>query len=206
MKLELDHIAVAGESLEEAVAHAEAAVGMPLLPGGEHPRYGTHNQLLGLGRGLYLEAIAIDPAAPPPEGARWFGLDDFRGPARLDKWICRVSDMDAALNALPMAGKPVDLERGRLRWVMSVPEDGRLPYDGVFPALIEWKSPVPAGAILSASGTQLEKLEVIHPEAKALEALLGPHLDAPLVSFISGPKPGLRAELRTAQGQRRILQ
>ena len=61
MKLELDHIAVAGESLEEAVAHAEAAVGMPLLPGGEHPRYGTHNQLLGLGRGLYLEAIAIDP-------------------------------------------------------------------------------------------------------------------------------------------------
>ena len=114
--------------------------------------------------------------------------------------------MDAALNALPMAGKPVDLERGRLRWVMSVPEDGRLPYDGVFPALIEWKSPVPAGAILSASGTQLEKLEVIHPEAKALEALLGPHLDAPLVSFVSGPKPGLRAELRTAQGQRRILQ
>ncbi|MCA0961435.1 VOC family protein [Salipiger bermudensis] len=206
MKLELDHIAVAGESLEEAVAHAEAAIGMPLLPGGEHPRYGTHNQLLGLGQGLYLEAIAIDPAAPPPQDARWFGLDDFSGPARLDKWICRVPDMSAALAALPMAGKPVDLERGRLQWVMSVPEDGRLPFDGMFPALIEWKSPVRAGAMLSASGTWLETLEVTHPEADKLEALLAPFLDAPLVSFVTGPKPGLRAELRTPQGQRRILQ
>ncbi|MCR8546661.1 VOC family protein [Salipiger sp. P9] len=205
MKLQLDHIAVLGESLEEAVAHAEAAAGVPLLPGGTHPRYGTHNQLLGLGRGLYLEALAIDPAAPPPEGARWFGLDRFAGPARLDKWICRVSDMEAALKLLPMAGKPVTLSRGRLRWIMSVPEDGMLPFDGVFPALIQWLSPVPAGAVLSASGTVLERLAVVHPEAAALEALLAPVLDAPLVSFQSGPA-GLRAELRTAQGHLRVLQ
>ncbi|MBN9887468.1 VOC family protein [Salipiger abyssi] len=206
MKLQLDHIAVLGESLEEAVAHSEAAVGMPLLPGGEHPRYGTHNQLLGLGRGLYLEAMSIDPAAPPPEEPRWFGLDRFEGPARLDKWICRVKDMEAALEALPMAGRPVALSRGRLRWVMSVPEDGMLPFDGMFPALIEWRSPVPAGAMLSASGTTLARLMVTHPEADALEALLAPYLDAPLVQFATGDAPGLRAELRNAQGQVRVLQ
>ncbi|MGR3393900.1 MULTISPECIES: VOC family protein [Rhodobacterales] len=206
MKLQLDHIAVLGESLEEAVAHSEAAVGMPLLPGGEHPRYGTHNQLLGLGHGLYLEAMSIDPAAPPPEEPRWFGLDRFEGPARLDKWICRVTDMDAALEALPMAGRPVELSRGRLRWVMSVPEDGMLPFDGMFPALIEWRSPVPAGAMLSASGTTLARLVVTHPEAEALEALLAPHLNAPLVQFATGDAPGLRAELRNAQGQVRVLQ
>ena len=205
LKLELDHIAVLGESLEEAVAHAESAVGMPLLPGGTHPRYGTHNQLLGLG-GVYLEALAIDPAAEPPTEPRWFGLDRFKGPARLDKWICRVRDMDEALAALPMAGRPGELSRGRLRWLMSVPGDGMLPYDGMFPALIQWLSPVPAGAILSASGARLTGLEVIHPEAEGLEALLAPYLDAPLARFATGARPALRAELRTPQGQLRILQ
>jgi len=205
MKLQLDHIAVLGESLEEAVAHTEAAAGVPMLPGGAHERYGTHNQLLGLG-GVYLEAIAIDPSAEPPEDPRWFGLDRFHGPARLDKWICRVRDMDAAIAALPMAGRPVELARGRLRWIMAVPEDGLLPYDGVVPALIQWLSPVPAGAILSASGTRLEGLEVIHPQAPELQALLAPWLDAPLVRFTTGAKPGLRAELRTPQGHPRVLQ
>ena len=205
MTLTLDHIAVLGETLEEAVAHAEAAVGMPMEPGGSHPVYGTHNQLLGLGGGLYLEAIAIDPGAEPPGKPRWFGLDAFKGPARLDKWVCRVPDMEAALQALPMAGKVVELSRGRLQWLMSVPEDGMLPYDGMFPALIQWLSPVPAGAMLSASGTRLTRLEVTHPEAAALKALLAPHLDAPLVRFVTGDLPALRGSVHTAQGHDRVL-
>ncbi|EPX85170.1 VOC family protein [Salipiger mucosus] len=205
MTLELDHVAVLGETLEEAAAHAEAALGCPMLPGGVHPRYGTHNRLLGLGEGLYIEAIAIDPAAPPPDHARWFGLDDFSGPARLDKWVCHVPDMTKALEALPMAGTPVQLARGNLRWLMAVPEDGHLPYDGLFPALIEWQSPVPPGSALPAAGPRLERLIVAHPEAEALEALLAPHLDAPLVSFETAPRPGLRAELTTPHG-RRVLQ
>lgn len=204
MTLQLDHIVVLGETLEEAAAHAEAAVGMPLVPGGPHDRYGTHNQLLGLG-GVYLEALAVDPGAPPPRDARWFGLDGLKGPARLGNWVCRVTDMGAALRALPMAGRPVALSRGRLRWIMTVPETGLLPFDGMFPALIEWQSPVPAGAILSASGTRLDRLEVSHPEAGALAALLEPHLDAPKVAFRAAA-PGLRAELTGPNGHRRILQ
>ena len=194
MTLQLDHIVVLGETLEEATAHAETAVGQPLVPGGTHERYGTHNHLVGLG-GVYLEALAIDPGAMPPRDARWFGLDRFEGPARLANWVCRVPDMDAALAALPMAGRPVELSRGRLRWVMSVPEDGVLPFDGIFPALIQWRSPVPAGAILSASGTRLDRLDVMHPEA-----------GAPGVRFRAAPAPGLRAEMIGAGGQRRVLQ
>lgn len=205
MTLQLDHIVVLGETLEEAAAHAEAAVGQPLLPGGAHERYGTHNHLVGLG-GAYLEALAIDPAATPPTEARWFGMDQFDGPARLANWVCRVPDMDAAIKALPMAGRPVELSRGRLRWVMAVPEDGVLPFDGMFPALIQWHSPVPAGAILSASGTRLHRLEISHPEAPALKALLAPHLDAPGVEFRTAPAPGLRAEMIGAGGQSRTLQ
>jgi hypothetical protein len=102
--LEMDHLVVSGMTLEEACFHTESCLGITMQPGGRHQHFGTHNRLLGLGDGLYLEAIAIDPSAPQPNVPRWFGLDQFRGAARLDKWVCRVPDMNKALAALPMAG------------------------------------------------------------------------------------------------------
>jgi len=41
-------------------------LGVPFQPGGRHDVFGTHNALLGLADGLYIEAIAIaiDPDAP----------------------------------------------------------------------------------------------------------------------------------------------
>ncbi len=200
--LVLDHIAVLGETLEEAATHLETSVEQVVLPGGNHVRFGTHNRLLGLSPNLYIEAIAIDPAAQPPADARWFALDHFRGAARLDKWICRVEDMDAALAALPMAGRRVELERGELRWSMAVPEDGYLPFDGLFPALIQWHVDVPPGKSIPGSGLQLEALHVCHPQADELAALLEPVLDAPLVQFQTADTPTLEAEL--ALGQRKL--
>ncbi|SNS03933.1 VOC family protein [Antarctobacter heliothermus] len=202
--LELDHIAVLGRSLPEAVAHVEGALSLSMGPGGRHARYGTHNRLIGLAPGVYLEAIAIDPDAPAPPDARWFGLDRFDGSARLDKWIARVPDIDAAIAALPMAGRRVDLERDGLRWSMAVPEDGVLPFDGLFPALIQWHVATPPGQSLPASGLTLEQVVVAHPEAPALEALLAPHLNAPLVSFQTASRSGLSARLRGPDGSRQL--
>jgi len=198
--LELDHIAVLGETLPQAVAHTEGALGLALGGGGRHARFGTHNRLLGMAPGLYLEAIAIDPEAPAPRDARWFGLDGFSGPARLDKWVCRVDDLDAALAALPMAGRRVDLERDGLRWSMAVPEDGALPFDGVFPALMQWHTDRPPGISLPASGVTLERLHVAHPDAGSLETLLAPHLDARFIRFVEAPSPGLTASLSGPSG------
>lgn len=197
--LELDHIAVLGETLDEAAAHVERALGVPMVPGGQHERYGTHNRLLGLAPELYLEAIAADPALAPPPDARWFGLDRFSGPPRLDKWILRCNDMDEALRVLPMAGRAVRLQRGNLAWTMSVPEDGLLPFDGMFPALLQWHVPVPPGKTLAASGLALEGLVVSHPEADALRDLLAPHLDTAGIAFQTGA-PRLRAAIRTPNG------
>ena len=59
---------VAGETLAEAAAHVEKALGVALSPGGVHVEMGTHNRLLSLGPGLYLEAIAVNPDARAPEG------------------------------------------------------------------------------------------------------------------------------------------
>lgn len=198
--LELDHFAVAGETLDQAVAYVEAVLGVPMGPGGRHERYGTHNRLLGLDPALYIEVIAIDPQAPAPPDARWFGLDDFRGPARVDKWICRVPDMDAALQALPMAGRKVALARGDLRWTMAVPADGRLPFDGMFPALIEWHTDNLPGQRLAAQGRSLRELTICHPQAAELQALLEPLLNTPLVRFEAADTPGMQAHMDTDRG------
>ncbi|CUH76541.1 VOC family protein [Tropicibacter naphthalenivorans] len=197
--LVLDHIAVLGGTLAEATAHTEEQLGQPLNPGGVHGRFGTHNQLLELEPDLYIEAIAIDPSAPAPDDPRWFGLDAFAGPARLDKWVCRVDDLDAALQLLPMAGRRLELQRGDLRWAMAVPLDGMLPFDGLFPALIQWHTDVPPGKALPTSGLTLQSLTVTHPQADELASLLKPYLDAPLVRFETG-LPGMAAEIAVDHG------
>ena len=98
--LELDHLVVSAEHLQEGVDWVEAQLGVTMAPGGKHAAMGTHNRLLGLGE-VYLEVIAADPDAPPPAHPRWFGLDAFRGPPRLTNWVVRVSDMDAGLALAP---------------------------------------------------------------------------------------------------------
>lgn len=199
--MQLDHLAVAGTTLEDAAAAVETALGVPMQPGGRHDVFATHNRLLGLDGGLYLEAIAVDPGAAPPVRPRWFDLDRFDGRARLRSWICRVADLDRALAGLPgTAGDPVVLRRGDLRWSMAVPPDGVLPFDNLFPALIEWQGPLHPAAMLEPSGVALRRLVVAHPQADDLRALLAALAD-PHVVFEPGA-PALMAEFRTPHGPR----
>ncbi len=200
--MRLDHIAVAGTTLEAAAAHVEDALGVTMQPGGVHATFGTHNRLLGLADGLYLEAIAIDPEAEVPQRARWFDLDHFSGGARLTNWICRCEDLESLLAAMPDgAGCIVDLERGDLRWRMAVPADGVLPFDNLFPALIQWQGALHPATMLAPSGCSLRRLVVAHPEAEALRDILAPVLQTPRVEFEAGPA-GLRAEIDTPHGLR----
>lgn len=199
--MELDHLAVAGETLEEACQHVEEALGVPLQPGGQHAVFGTHNRLLGLAEGLYLEAIAIDPSAQPQRQPRWFDLDRFAGAPRISNWICRCTDLPGQLSALPKgAGEPVSLTRGDLAWVMAVPADGILPYDNQFPALIEWHSAHPAPR-LQQQGCALRRLVIAHPEAEALQQAVP--LKDTRVHYTQGVV-GFEAEFDTPHG-RRIL-
>lgn len=202
--MELDHIAIAGETLAAATAHVQDALGVALQQGGAHAVFHSHNTLLGLQDGLYLEAIAINPAAPKPDRARWFDLDRFAGPPRLTNWICRVHDIDAALARLPEAfGTPVDLQRGDLRWRMAVPASGVLPYDNCAPALIEWQTDVHPAQRLAASAVRLAQLVVRHPRAQSLQSLLADELRDPRVVYENGPS-GLVARFETPQGPREI--
>ncbi|MFN4203468.1 MAG: VOC family protein [Tabrizicola sp.] len=199
--LALDHLAVSALSLEEGADWVEQALGVPLAGGGRHPHMGTHNRLLSLGD-LYLEVIAIDPAAPKPGHPRWFDLDRFRGPPRLTNWICRTDDLDAALaKAPPGIGTATDLQRGDYRWRFAVPATGRLPFDDSFPALIQWQGELHPARTLRDHGIRLTGLEITHPEARALrDALAG--LSDPRVVVELGPYHALRATFSTPNGPR----
>ncbi len=153
---------------------------------------GTHNRLLSLGD-LYLEVIAVNPAAPPPGRPRWFDLDRFSGPPRLTTWICRCDDLPAALAAAPPGtGTPMALARGDFRWEMAVPDDGRLPFDGVFPALIRWHGALHPAPLLPDHGLRLSRLEVTHPQAGALRAALAGRLRTRACMSSRAPSPASR--------------
>ncbi|MGJ5620296.1 VOC family protein [Sulfitobacter sp. MF3-043] len=200
--MELDHIAVAGTSLGAATEHAAQALGVQLQPGGQHDVFYTHNTLLGLANGLYLEAIAINPDALVPDRPRWFDLDRFHGVPRLTNWICRCDDLDATLAALPDGfGDPVSLRRGDLRWRMAVPASGILPYDNCAPALIEWEGTAHPAALLAQSECRLTQVHVSHPDAVALSEMLKPHLSDERIRYSTGPA-GLTAHFDTPSGPR----
>lgn len=199
MTLRLDHLAVSALTLEEGVEAVEVALGLPLGPGGQHKHMSTHNRLLGLGD-VYLEVISIDPSAPPPPWPRWFDLDHFAGKPRLTNWICATDDLEASLAEAPAGtGVPVDLERGDFRWRMAVPENGKLPFQAGFPALIQWQGPHPAER-LTDQGARLRMLEIVNPRAEELAALVP--LRDQRVRIVQGPAPAIRAEIETPYGLR----
>ncbi|MFW8634042.1 VOC family protein [Cribrihabitans pelagius] len=199
--MRLDHLAVAGGTLEAAAAYVEEALGVALGPGGSHQRFGTRNWLTGLEEGLYLEAIAIDPAQVPQERPRWFNLDQLEGPPRLSNWIIRSEDLAAEQHLLPAhAQRCVQMQRGDLSWLMTVPEGGLLPFGNLFSAVLQWQSPPPA-AQLAQSGCRLRRLVVAHPEAPALQEALDRIISDPRVAVEPGA-PALMAEFDTPHGPR----
>ena len=199
--LELDHLAVVACDLEAGRAAVEEALGVALQPGGQHAYFGTHNLLLGLEDGLYLEVIAVDPDATDPGVARWFDLDRMAGDPRLGNWICRSDDLDGEMERFPEAGTPVPLARGDLKWRMAVPQAGRLPFDNLFPAIMQWDCAAQPAERLTASGCVLQRLVVAHPEAADLSTRLAPVLTDKRVVFEAGA-PSLMAEVMTPSGSR----
>lgn len=200
--LAFDHIAISAETLAQGVVAVEAALGLPLAGGGQHPHMATHNRLLGLGD-LYLEVIAPDPALPAPPYPRWFDLDAFSGPPRLTNWVAACSDLDAEIAASPAGtGTPTRLQRGDFLWDMAIPANGKLPYGGAFPALIHWQGTLHPTHRLPESHARLLRLDIIHPQAETLTALLAPRFTDPRVSFTKGAAMAMQASFTTPHGIR----
>src|SRR5215470_5106565 len=89
----VDHIVYGVEDLQVGIEDLAGRLGVRALPGGKHIGRGTHNALLALGGGSYLEIIARDPDQAEAAGPVAFALDRIRLP-RLVGWAVRVSDIE----------------------------------------------------------------------------------------------------------------
>lgn len=224
MKLVLDHLVVAAPDLDAGTGYVAELLGIAPQGGGAHAAMGTHNRVLGMFGGVYLEVIAVDPAAPAPQRPRWFGLDTETVPQRLRDgpfllhWAARVerpADLTLWQSQYPERIAPViPMERGDLRWRITVPEDGSLPAwqgeadsagDGLLPSLIQWDVARYPGVSLPRQDLALRRLSGRHPRAELLRqglAWLGAdHLIT--LEQADGP-PELFAEIDTPQGSRTL--
>lgn len=204
----LDHLVVAARTLDEGAAWVEARLGVAMSAGGKHAAMGTHNRLLSLGPGRFLEVIAIDPEGRTPARPRWFELDVpemqqriARSPA-LIHWVVRSDDIARAIHATASGHCEIlSLSRGNFRWRIGVPASGSLAQAGTAPTVIQWDGGGHPADFLPDTGCRLEALELHHPEALAtLRALRDAGLDPrdPVEARTDGRK--LAARIRTPRG------
>ncbi len=171
---------------------------------------GTHNRLLKLGEGAFLEVIAVNPGAPVPNRPRWFGLDDpyvresLERRPRLLGWVVRTPDIYKVQAKTSFSlGEPVFVSRGKLSWHFGLPADGRLLASGMLPYLIAWSTPEHPAQQLENLGCTLERLEIVHPHAEWLAPILSDVGAAGLVKLTSlenNAAPSLKAHIRTPTG------
>ena len=136
----IDHIVVAVPDLALA-QEAYEALGFVVVPGGRHP-VGTHNALIGLADGSYIELIAFFESNS--EHRWWLPLQKGGG---LVDFCMQTDDLQGDTAKLRRGGvemsDPSPLSRVRpdgyeLKWVLSIPGDG---FAGVAPFLIQDETP-----------------------------------------------------------------
>jgi hypothetical protein len=209
----VDHLVIAAASLDQGVAWCEAQLGVTPLPGGQHPLMGTHNRLLKIAApafpDAYLEIIAVDPAAPTPGRARWFGLGNAALQASLAEHGPRLIHVVARSSMLDMhrwgliavgrkPGEPVGASRetpsGTLSWQILVREDGGLDCAGALPSLIQWQGRHPAMQMPDSGVTLLGlTLSGVPQPARDVLRLQG-------VGVLPTGEPALSATLATPRG------
>lgn len=211
---ELDHITVAAHSLAQGLAHLRSVLGVDLPYGGAHLRMGTHNHLLRLGPSLFLELIAIDPAATIPARPRWFQLDDpvlqaqLAQAPRLLTWVVRTRQIaEVFLASEASLGAIEPMRRGDLRWLITFPNDGTLLDAGMLPSVIQWPDGAHPASRMPDLGCSLERFEAFHPDADAYRrrlASIGADRHLQVSQAAAGTPPHLVAQIRTPHGVREL--
>jgi TusA-related sulfurtransferase len=219
--LRLDHLVVSARTLEEGVQYVSDALGAAPAGGGAHPLMRTHNRLLGLWGGAYLEVIAVDPGAnrTAHARARLFALDEAAVQARLEQgpylshWVARVDppkDLARWREQYPeRIPDLVPMTRGDFSWQLTVREDGAFPAwrnagDGVLPSLIQWDTAHHPSQVLADTGIVLTSLTGFHPQADTVRDQLQWLGAAHLIAVEDAPTPALVARFETPSGLRTL--
>ena len=175
----LDHLVVAVPDLAAAMEEFSETLGAPFVVGGRHPHRGTHNALLNLGQGAYLELIAPDPTNTAVAPPRWMGVDLITQPT-LTRWALKASPLAKYAMALAayraelaeVQGGERETPEGKcLRWQLTVPLPS--PQVEVAPFLIDWSASEqhPTDSLAPAQ-CQVVQLRILHPEPDRVNAVL----------------------------------
>ncbi len=171
----IDHIVITAPTLESGAEFVEKTIGVVPQKGGEHPKMGTHNLLLGLGESVFLEVIACNPVAAKPPRPRWFALDDIKAdtPAKLKTWVVRTKNIHATLAACSESiGEIEPMSRGKNSWLITISKDGKLPISEGAPSIMQWQTDTHPSKNLFDYGLSLTKLQIYSPETDRLTKLL----------------------------------
>lgn len=210
MTIRLDHLVVAALDVQQGVDWVKENLGVDMPAGGVHPAMGTHNHLMRLDEGTFLEVIAPNPEATPPDRPRWFGFDDpavrlrlEQGPA-LIAWVVNTDDITATMQGASLSlGEATPITRGDLKWQFGLPADGRLLAGGIVPYVIQWETDVHPSGGMSDLGCRLKGLVLHHPCPSWIQGVLtsmGAEGLAEVVALKPGEPPFLEARFITASG------
>jgi len=94
------------------------------------------------------------------------------------------------------------IKRDKLNWKMTVKNDGLLPFNNTFPAIIEWgyKTIHPSKSLPKVD-CELFHLSIYHPLVEDLRFNLK-NLNDKRISFIQNNKKGIVAEFKTKKGNK----
>ncbi len=190
----LDHLLWGVPELDQGIRDFTERSGVRAAAGGRHPGAGTHNALLDLEAGRYLEIIAPDPAQ---DRFNDFGrlLRGLTGPALLT-WAARAAGLVPGEIAHMSRRKPDgDLLAGRLL------EIGGHPWGPLLPFFIEWHTGTHPSAD-APRGCRLESFSLACPDPESLRSALSSlRLD---VAVQAAAEPALRAIVESPRGPIRL--
>ena len=186
-------------------------LGVDIPYGGEHLKMGTHNHLMQLGRETFLEVIAINDKAPPPQRPRWYGLDDPYIQSHLEKqpallaWVVNTPDLDSLIQqARYSLGQAELISRGNLNWHFGLPEDGSLLGAGILPYAIQWHVDVHPSRYMTDLGCAIQTIEIFHPYPNWLESALKSIAASHLITInplAPNQAPYLSVDMATPSGE-----
>ncbi|MDC6457480.1 VOC family protein [Alphaproteobacteria bacterium] len=207
----IDHIVIGAADLEEATKRIEQFIKADFSSGGKHPLMATHNRLIKLQNSIYMEIISIDPGATMPQSSghkkRWFSLDSQSTKRRLSLapqplcWVAAVDNVEQAVSHCGYnPGKIIEVTRDDLRWRLTVPENGKLSFDGVLPILIEWPNGKNPAARMPESNVCLQQLTLFHPNPKKIKGILSKLNVVGPINIELG-EPRIQFSFKTASGK-----
>lgn len=146
--VELDHLVIAVEDLEDAARQLQDLAGLEVVGGGSHPSWGTQNLLLPVGS-AYLELVAVVDEEVASRSGFGSWVMRTRSPTLLPSgWAVRpesIDDVAARLGLTVQSGSRRTAKGELLTWRLA--GVGTASRTGSLPFFIAWDDapPFPVG-------------------------------------------------------------